>query len=145
MKYNSIINKIQSVLSDDLLNDNWKKIIKKEINHPTAGHCYAASEALYHILGGKEKGFKPFVSKHKNKTHWWIEDKNGNILDPTAEQFYFKNELPPYKNKRGNGYLTKLPSKRAQIIINRVNSIEKYIYLQEKKERISNIYSNNIS
>jgi hypothetical protein len=122
MKNLKIINNIQTVLSNDLLNNYWKNKIKKEKHHKTAGHCYAASESLYHLIGGKNSGYTPHVGKNKNnETHWWLQDKNGNILDPTFEQFYFKNENPPYDNGRGTGFLTKKPSKRASIIIEKID------------------------
>ncbi len=124
LKYNTLIKKIQSVLTDDLLNPAWKKIVKKEDNHFTAGHCYAASEALYHLLGGKEAGFKPQVGKSDNgTTHWWLIDEDNKILDPTATQFFYKNLIPPYNNGKGNGFLTKKPSKRAQTIIDRIKEL----------------------
>lgn len=120
MKYLELIKKIQSVLSEDLLSNDWKKIVRSGDFHPTTGHCYSASEALYHILGGKDGGFTPQVGKSELGTHWWLKDSDGNILDPTSEQFYYKNEVPPYKNGKGTGFLTKKPSKRAQIIIERM-------------------------
>jgi len=121
----TLIERIQSVLSPDLLTDYWAERVEKEDHHPTAGHCYAAAEALYHLLGGKHSRYTPQVGKiDEEGTHWWLEDKEGNILDPTADQFYYKKESPPYNNGRGTGFLTKLPSKRAQTIINRVNTIQ---------------------
>lgn len=119
-KINYLIEQIQSVLTDDLLSSDWKRYIRTGDFHPTTGHCYAASEALYHLLGGKEKGYTPQVGKSANGTHWWLEDKNENILDPTAEQFYYKGNKPPYETGRGNGFLTKFPSKRAQKIIEEI-------------------------
>jgi len=120
-----LISEIQSVLSPDLLSPFWQDIVKKGDNHPTAGHCYAAAEALYHLIGGKRSHFIPQIARmNDEETHWWLQDKQGNILDPTAEQFYYKNETPPYENGRGTGFLTKIPSKRAQTIIDRVNSLE---------------------
>ena len=124
LEYNTLIQKVKSVLTDDLLSPKWKKIVSKEDNHPTSGHCYAASEALYHLLGGKEAGFKPQIGKtDENTTHWWLIDSDNKILDPTSEQFFYKNQIPPYNNARGSGFLTKNPSKRAQIIIDRVNEL----------------------
>ena len=119
----SLIKKIQSVLTPDLLNLEWKKKLETVKHHPHAGHCYAAAEALYHLLGGKEKGYKPMRGKLNDETHWWIIDKNGNILDPTAEQFYYVNLKPPYEKGRGTGFLTKNPSKRAKEIISKIQNI----------------------
>lgn len=88
-----LINKIQSVLTPDLLRGMWKKDV---VDHPTAGHCYIATEALYWMLGGPDGDYKPYVLTHKvfpegldrGETHWFLKNKkNGKILDPTAEQF----------------------------------------------------------
>ena len=121
---NELINDIKTVLTEDLLTDYWKKIIRSKKCHYTTGHCYATSEALYHILGGKKNGYKPMYGKtKKGNSHWWIEDSKGNILDVTAEQFYYHNAKPPYHNGIGSGFLTKEPSKRAQKIINRLKKL----------------------
>jgi hypothetical protein len=87
------------------------------------GHCYIATEALFHLLKDNKR-WKPMCAsyndEHGKATHWWLVNKdNGNILDPTKEQ-YLPDE-PPYHLGRGCGFLTKNPSKRAKIIINRVN------------------------
>lgn len=114
-----LIKKIQSVLTDDLLIPYWLKQ-RSDDEHPTFGHCYAASEALYHMLGGKSAGYKPMRATTPGGTHWWIVDKNGTILDPTAEQFTYKGITPPYNSGIGAGFLTKQPSKRARKIMKRV-------------------------
>jgi len=79
-----------------------------------AGYCYAASEALYHYLGGKESGLTPkqlridLVTLQPTRevrgdtvSHWWLEDKDGNVIDATADQFNFAF---PYKLGRGRGF-----------------------------------------
>lgn len=48
-------------------------------------------------------------------SHWFIV-KDEEVLDPTVGQF---KKIPDYKSARGRGFLTKKPSKRAQIIIDR--------------------------
>lgn len=117
----SLIPKIQSVLTPDLLKSNWKHVAAE---HPHAGHCYAASEALFH-LGAKSKGFRPAVLNATTfptgltvgQTHWFLRNAAGHVLDATAGQF----DVPiPYVNGIGCGFLTKQPSKRAQTIIQRL-------------------------
>ena len=116
-----MIEQIQRVLSPDLL----KPQFRKQGEHPLYGHCYAASEALYHLLGGKNKGYKAVRGKdNQGITHWWIVDKNGRILDPTSEQYTSKRLQPPYANGRPAGFLTREPSKRAAEIIRRINNIQ---------------------
>jgi hypothetical protein len=115
------IQRIQQVLTPDLL----KPQFRKKGEHPLYGHCYAASEALYHKLGGKNKGYKPVRGKdEKGITHWWLLDKDGNILDPTSEQYTSKGLEPPYENGRPAGFLTREPSKRAREILRRIDNIQ---------------------
>jgi hypothetical protein len=75
------------------------------------GNCYVASEALYHLLGGKGAGWTPCRVKIDNDTHWFLRHRSGLIVDPTRSQF--KTE-PPYAKARGSGFLTRQPSKRAR-------------------------------
>ena len=115
------IEKIQRCLSKDLLSPRMKKVIEKQPpRHKTAGHCYITAEALYHLLGGKEKGLKPFVAMQDTGiTHWWLE-WDGEIVDPSKEQFTSENRDPPYHLGVCKGFLTKKPSKRAKILMDRV-------------------------
>lgn len=76
------------------------------------GNCYAAAEALYHILGGKASGWRPMVLRlNKGATHWWLEHTSGLRLDPSVQQFVVP---PDYNLGRGCGFLTKRPSKAAR-------------------------------
>jgi hypothetical protein len=105
---------IQASLTDDLLlpKYQWRARI-----HPTAYHCYTASECAYHLLGGKDAGWKPMVIRHENATHWFLKHESGKILDLTKKQFI---SIPPYASARGCGFLTKKPSKRTKTLIKRV-------------------------
>ncbi len=116
---------IADVLTPDLLNKKWaKRLVSLAVAHPTAGHCYAAAEAAYHLLGGKHAGWVPRSAKYpeidnRDATHWWIE-REGVRCDPTREQFTSRGLPPPYEYGRGRGFLTKQPSKRAAEIMRRV-------------------------
>jgi len=76
---------------------------------------------------GKNNGFKSYVLNSKNfpegldegDTHWFLKNKEGEIIDPTAEQF--GGITIPYDKGKGTGFLTKNPSNAAQQIIDRVN------------------------
>jgi hypothetical protein len=75
------------------------------------GNCYVTCEALYHLLGGKGRGWKPMNMRWEGDSHWFLQHREtGVILDPTAQQF---RGLPDYSKARGRGFLTKAPSKRA--------------------------------
>lgn len=83
--------------------------------HKTFGHCYVATEALYHMLGGAVSGYVPQVIRHEGGTHWYLKHRlTGRILDLTRKQFATS---VPYDRGRGAGFLTKEPSKRARAVI----------------------------
>lgn len=109
-----LIIKIQKVLTPDLLK---KEYLARNKSNPLFGHCYVATEALYHLLKEFDK-FKPC----RAEKHWWLQDSQGNILDPTAEQYTRVGLKPPYEKGIRGGFLTKTPSKRASIVIKRVES-----------------------
>lgn len=102
---------VRGVLTPDLLKPEFKGG-----PNPSGGHCYAASEAVYHLLGGKESGYTPVNLKHEGVSHWFLRGPKGEIIDPTADQF---STPVPYDQGRGTGFLTKEPSKRAAEIIRR--------------------------
>lgn len=79
------------------------------------GNCYAASEALYHILGGKRAGWKPMRVRLPDDVHWFLTHESGLIVDPSRQQF--GGYLPDYTKAHGSGFLTKKPSKRARKLI----------------------------
>lgn len=119
MKRPHIVSKIQAVLSPNLLHPIWKK---SELAHKNwlSGHCYTASEVLYH-LWGKQRGFTPRRVEVETSmgwvSHWYLQD-HGEVLDPTAEQFGTL-EIP-YEEGRPCAFLTSLPSKRAQEVMRRM-------------------------
>lgn len=92
------------------------------------GNCYAAAEALYHILGGKKAGWKPMVIPRawpRNDSHWFLQREPYprcprelvQILDPSRLQFTHE---PPYHLARGCGFLTKRPSRKARDLMRRL-------------------------
>jgi hypothetical protein len=104
-----MVTKIQASLDDSLRRAPWKGS-----DNALAGHCYVASEALFHLL----PGMKPQFIRHEGAPHWFLLDPDGNAVDATAGQF--KTPVP-YENAKGKGFLTKNPSKRAQILISKVS------------------------
>ena len=117
----ALITRIQAALSPDLLSKTYRNC---EGQHSVAGHCYIASEALYHYLGGKAAGLTPQVARDpEGGTHWWLLDNKGQILDPTREQYTECGKEPPYAQGRGAGFLTLKPSRRAQTIMHRAGLV----------------------
>lgn len=110
----ALVRQIQSHLSPDLLDPS-----RKVAGHGSqAGHCYVASQALWHLLGNKRSGYTPQVGPAPGGgTHWWLrQDRTGRVLDPTASQF----PRYDYSQGIGKGFQTKQPSKRAAVLIGRV-------------------------
>lgn len=93
--------------------------VKASIGRPN-GKCYPASEAVYHLLGGKKAGYTPIRGDH----HWWVRSPSGEVLDPTAAQYDHQFD---YSVGRGGGFLTKLPSKRGQQILTKIHFATKGI------------------
>lgn len=111
----------KEILTIELLKPLWQqKNIESGIN--STGHCYAASEALYHLFGGKDV-FTPQMAKdEQGNSHWWLLRKSdGLIIDPTCSQFTKLGLTPPYENGKGKGFMQQ--SLRSKIIMKRLKSM----------------------
>jgi len=98
-------------ICDDLRRAPWKGSPRA-----TAGHCYVASEVIYHALGGKAAGYTVWGTVHEGSQHWWLRTPldraahSNEVIDPTWDQF----DTPvPYESARRRSFLTNHPSKRA--------------------------------
>ncbi len=106
-----VIRLIQQNLTPDLLRG------KPEKDHPYAGHCYVASEALYHLFG-KNVGYHPHRAKDQHGVnHYWLQHKDGHILDVTEDQYLHCGEKPPHKDGRRCAFLTKEPCARTRALL----------------------------
>lgn len=104
-----------AALTDDLRRPPWRGS-----PNPLAGHCYVASEAAWHLLGGLESPWRPAFIKHEGESHWFLKNiVNSNILDITVGQF---STAPDYANGIRKGFLTKKASKRAEKVIQTIRS-----------------------
>jgi hypothetical protein len=116
MNVPTLIEKIQTALSPDLLKPEYRGS-----DIPLYGHCYVASEALYHVIGGGDSEYTPARARDaEGVVHWWLESDGGQILDPTAIQYESRGIEPPYEQGRRAGFLTKEPSRRARVVLDRV-------------------------
>ncbi|MBY3155491.1 hypothetical protein HFO56_24495 [Rhizobium laguerreae] len=119
--------RVVDVLTPELLTGRWKTAFS-ETGNRYAGHCYAAAEAIFHMVGGRTKGWLPCVMSHatwsdglaQGETHWFVRhERTGEILDPTAPQF---DGPVPYERSKGCGFLTREPSRRARVIMQRLGN-----------------------
>lgn len=115
--FNLLTWKQVDVMSKDVFDAIKRNLTPDLLKSGYSGHCYVASEAYYHIVG-KHDGFRPKCMKINGVTHWWLQ-RGSNIIDLTSDQFNFQ---PNYwsDSARGRGFLTKGPSKRARVLIDRV-------------------------
>lgn len=98
-----------------------------EMAHPLAGHCYVASEVLFHLTGGYDRWYvcRAEVGIHTALgylpvTHWYLEDREtGDYVDVTGKQFTGFDVDIAARRAAGTrtGFMTKEPSKRAQTIL----------------------------
>ena len=115
-----IKNKIVSVLTDDDLTPKNRKRKLIEKHHKLWGHDYASTEAFYHLMGGSDF-YTPMVIKVNGDTYWYVRNN-----DTKAYLYICDKELKDTKlnidfsKGHGCGFLTKKPSKRTQIILNKV-------------------------
>ena len=83
-----------------------------------AGHCYVASEAFFHLVGGFKSDWRPAFIRWEGSPHWYLVNTlTGKLVDLTASQF---SSLLDYSSGRRKGFLTKGPSKRAKVLMGRV-------------------------
>ena len=118
---NSLHQTIRSCLTDDLRKPEYQ-------GHPNPmhGHCYVASEALFHLTKG---ALKPHHVWHQGFSHWYLASKY-EIVDLTVDQFMVSGMLvlPNYSTGKRAGFLTKEPSKRCRILLDRVDKVLSDIY-----------------
>lgn len=107
--------------------DEAARRVRASLGRRVAGFCYVASEAVYHLAGGKRAGLKPCVLTYRQgrrtrdwfgmPSHWFLRDRDGAVVDVTAGQFRPRLSLAEYGQARGCGFLTKRPSAGARAII----------------------------
>lgn len=118
MDIQDVIVKIKQNLTPDLLKKPYREINK---NNPMYGHCYVATETLYHLMKN-EVTLMPYWGKDEEGiTHWWLVSSTGMIFDPTSEQYTSIGKVPPYRVGRKGAFLTKEPSKRSKVLMERIN------------------------
>jgi hypothetical protein len=99
----------------EVFTDDLRKKEYRGHPNPLYGHCYVACEVFFHLFHGR---FIPCFIRHEGLPHWFLRERSdGTVLDPTVSQF---EKVPDYSLGVGKGFLTKKPSKRAQIVLNRL-------------------------
>ena len=101
-----------------VLKPEWyEKNIKNGIH--STGFCYAASEVIYRLAGGKEKWKKVAIPEKKWEYggHCYLINKEtGDILDITADQNTSLGITIPYDKGIAGGFRTKDFGKKAKLL-----------------------------
>ena len=108
---------IQAVLTDELRSDE----------HRTGqgrydGFAYPAAEAYFHLAGGYDAGLQPMQLRRRGKSHWWLRDAEGDVIDLTLAP----RETSTFPYERGERrrfrYTPAGQSRRARTIVERLNA-----------------------
>jgi hypothetical protein len=108
---------IQAVLTEELIQDQYRS------GHGRFDGCaYVAAEAYFHLAGGAGSGLQPMQLKRRGKSHWWLLDDKGRVIDLTLGPRE-KSNFPYHRGqKRGFRYTPAGISKRAQTVVDRVRA-----------------------
>ena len=106
---------VRASLTPDLLEPEYRRKVEAGA-HPMTGHCYVASEALWHLKGGERSGLTPMQLTHEGASHWYLQGPRGGVVDLTAEQF---RGAVPHERAQPRAFLGPTPSKRARTVIRR--------------------------
>ncbi len=108
---------VQAVLTDELA-DQRNRTGKGRYD----GFAYVAAEAYFHLAGGYAAGLQPMQVRHRGKSHWWLIDTEGRVIDLTlapreSSRFpYEKGKRHPFR------YTPSGLSRRALDIVERVRA-----------------------
>ena len=88
-------------LTPDLLPKKW---VKRNESNPMFGHCHTASGCLQKIFGTKVIKLYRAIDD-EGIYHWWAVDKDGHLIDLTADQYYSTGRKPPHESGVKSGML----------------------------------------
>jgi hypothetical protein len=106
---------IQAVLTDELADQ------RNRTGHGRYdGFAYVAAEAYFDLAGGYAAGLRPVQLRHRGKSHWWLLDGQGRVIDltlsprETSDFPYHRGRPRPFRHTPAG------ISRRAQTIAERV-------------------------
>lgn len=127
-----ILRALWAIRQPGVLTDELRQPQYRSNPDPFAGHCFVATNALFHLIDGPKTGWdmkcihKEHMEGLADDTHWFLQHKKtGHIIDPTADQF---EETPPYekavsKGTSQTGEDVGKPTQRAEKVIKRAKSV----------------------
>ena len=108
---------IQAVLTDELSQGEYRS------GHGRYdGFAYVAAEAYFHLAGGYDAGLHPMQLKHRGKSHWWLLDSTGRVIDLTLGPCE-TSSFPYHRgHRRAFRHTPAGISQRAQVVVERVGT-----------------------
>ena len=108
---------VQAALTGELAQEQYR------IGHGRFdGFAYVAAEAYFHLAGGYDAGLQPMQLKHRGRSHWWLLDPSGRVIDLTLGP----RETSSFPYHRGHRrtfrYTPAGISRRAKTIVERVQA-----------------------
>ena len=108
---------VQAVLTDELAQEGYRNG-----NGRFDGFAYVAAEAYFHLAGGWDAGLRPMQLRYRGKSHWWLLDPEGRVVDLTLGPRE-KSGFPYHRGKcRPFRYTPAGISRRAQTVVERVQA-----------------------
>ena len=96
-KIDEVIGLIKDNLTPDLLKGRKSLMYPNDLlTNKYYGHCYHATQALYYLMD-TDKLVSMSGEDYRGEKHWWLQDGE-KIYDATAQQYYDKDQQPPYSN-----------------------------------------------
>ena len=95
---------------------------------PYAGQCYVASAALKKLVGRELVLYR--TRDHQERFHWWLETKDGQVIDLTSKQYTehghpVPSDEPMNQNKEKRSYMSfDSYRKRVDVVLERMNELD---------------------
>jgi hypothetical protein len=108
---------VQAALTDELAQDGYRSGFGR-----FDGFAYVAAEAYFHLAGGYDSGLHSMQHKRRGKSHWWLVDSDGRVIDLTLGPRE-RSSFPYHRGaRRPFRYTPAGISRRAQTIVDRVRA-----------------------
>ena len=108
---------VQAVLTEELAQEGYRSGFGR-----FDGFAYVAAEAYFHLAGGYDAGLQPMQLKHRGKSHWWLLDPSGRVIDLTLGPRE-PSKFPYHRgHRRTFRYTPAGISRRAQTVVERVRA-----------------------
>jgi hypothetical protein len=110
---------VQAVLTDELAQEGYRSGFGK-----FDGFAYVAAEAYFHLGGGWDAGLRPMQLKYRGKSHWWLVDAAGRVIDlvlgprETSKFPYHRGQCRPFR------YTPAGISRRGRTVVERVRAAQ---------------------